>query len=180
MHINHFHNAINSQHIVSQNKSTLFCRHTIPVWKLSYFISNLNEIRCVNICGWFLQRNGNNLHCVSNYTFLNVYSILLFERWILLSLFWLPAQTAKFMGPIWGPPGSCRPQMGPMLAPWTLLSRRTTKNSRPICRYTLVTQIWYKETLWPGAIYQHSHNRFHHCYCRTATYIAIFIPVCPA
>ena len=24
------------------------------------------------------------------------------------------------MGPTWGPPGSCRPQMGPMLAPWTL------------------------------------------------------------
>ena len=32
------------------------------------------------------------------------------------------SQRAKFMGPIWGPPGSCRPQMGPMLAPWTLLS----------------------------------------------------------
>ena len=29
---------------------------------------------------------------------------------------------AKFMGPTWGPPGSCRPQMDPMLAPWTLLS----------------------------------------------------------
>ena len=26
--------------------------------------------------------------------------------------------------PTWGPPGSCRPQMGPMLAPWTLLSGR--------------------------------------------------------
>ena len=26
------------------------------------------------------------------------------------------------MGPTWGPPGSYRPQMGPMLAPWTLLS----------------------------------------------------------
>ena len=26
---------------------------------------------------------------------------------------------AKFMGPTWGPPG---PHMGPMLAPWTLLS----------------------------------------------------------
>ena len=25
--------------------------------------------------------------------------------------------------PTWGPPGSCWPQMGPMLAPWTLLSR---------------------------------------------------------
>ena len=29
---------------------------------------------------------------------------------------------AKFMGPTWGPPGSCRPQMCPTLAPWTLLS----------------------------------------------------------
>ena len=34
----------------------------------------------------------------------------------------LSTQIAKFMGPTWGPPGSCRPQMGPMLAPWTLLS----------------------------------------------------------
>ena len=32
------------------------------------------------------------------------------------------AQIAKFMGPTWGPPGSRRPQMCPMLAPWTLLS----------------------------------------------------------
>ena len=32
------------------------------------------------------------------------------------------SQIAKFMGPTRGPPGSCRPQMGPMWAPWTLLS----------------------------------------------------------
>ena len=32
------------------------------------------------------------------------------------------SRIAKFMGPTWGPPGSCRPQMGPILAPWTLLS----------------------------------------------------------
>ena len=32
------------------------------------------------------------------------------------------AQIARFMGPTWGPPGSCQPQMAPMLAPWTLLS----------------------------------------------------------
>ena len=31
-------------------------------------------------------------------------------------------QIARFMGPTWGPPGSCRPQMAPMLAPWILLS----------------------------------------------------------
>ena len=36
------------------------------------------------------------------------------------------AQITRFTGPTWGPPGSCRPQMGPMLAPWTLLSGCTT------------------------------------------------------
>ena len=29
---------------------------------------------------------------------------------------------ARFMGPTWGPPGADRAQVGPMLAPWTLLS----------------------------------------------------------
>ena len=29
---------------------------------------------------------------------------------------------ARFMGPTWGPSGSDRTQVGPMLAPWTLLS----------------------------------------------------------
>ena len=29
---------------------------------------------------------------------------------------------ARSMRPTWGPPGSCRPQVGPMLAPWTLPS----------------------------------------------------------
>ena len=29
---------------------------------------------------------------------------------------------ARFMGPIWGPPGADRTKVGPMLAPWTLLS----------------------------------------------------------
>ena len=32
------------------------------------------------------------------------------------------SQIAKFMGPTWGPSVSYRPQMGPMLAPWILLS----------------------------------------------------------
>ena len=33
------------------------------------------------------------------------------------------------MGPTWGPHGSCRPHVGPMLAPWTLLSRKPCKFS---------------------------------------------------
>ena len=31
-------------------------------------------------------------------------------------------QIARFMGPTWGPPGADRTQVGPMLAPWSLLS----------------------------------------------------------
>ena len=34
----------------------------------------------------------------------------------------MPPQIARITWPTWGPPGSCRPQVGPMLAPWTLLS----------------------------------------------------------
>ena len=34
----------------------------------------------------------------------------------------IQSQIAKFMRPTWGPPGSCQPQMGPMLVPWTFLS----------------------------------------------------------
>ena len=30
-------------------------------------------------------------------------------------------QIARFMGPTWDPPGADRTQVGPMLAPWTLL-----------------------------------------------------------
>ena len=32
------------------------------------------------------------------------------------------SQIARHMGPTWGPPGDDRTQVGPMLAPWTLLS----------------------------------------------------------
>ena len=38
----------------------------------------------------------------------------------LLFFWWIAFQIAKLMGPTWGPPGSCRSQMYPMLAPWTL------------------------------------------------------------
>ena len=47
-------------------------------------------------------------------------------------------QIAKFMGPTWGPPGSCRSQMGPVLALWTLLSGKTIL----ICQKSAVLGIW--------------------------------------
>ena len=44
------------------------------------------------------------------------------------------SQIAKFMGPTGGPPGPCRPQMGPMFAPWTLLSGIYCNMAIPVSR----------------------------------------------
>ena len=72
-------------------------------------------------------------------------------------------QIAKFMGPTWGPPGSCRPQMGPMLVPWTLLSRSFYKSKQTVSYATdwlvklhtlpsiktLLIEIWFHQfPLW--------------------------------
>ena len=40
----------------------------------------------------------------------------------------ITSHVARFMGPTWVPPGSYQPQMGPMLAPWTLLSGMVQNN----------------------------------------------------
>ena len=50
---------------------------------------------------------------------------------------YMQSQIAKFMGPTWGPPGSCRPQMGPMMAPWTLLSGRVFGSTTLVTRVSL-------------------------------------------
>ena len=54
---------------------------------------------------------------------------LSFLFWLLaMFLYWacdsfpVPSLIARFMGPSWGPSGADRTQVGPMLAPWTLLS----------------------------------------------------------
>ena len=48
------------------------------------------------------------------------------------------------MGPIWGPLGSCRPQMGPTLTPWTLLSGSVSEKS----------QIYHRDpTTWLHMLY---------------------------
>ena len=49
------------------------------------------------------------------------------------------------MGPTWGPPGSCRPQMGPMLAPWTLLSGYAFLFNIKICAINVSVWNWIQE-----------------------------------
>ena len=50
---------------------------------------------------------------------------------------------ARFMGPTWGPPGSCLPQMGPMLAPWTLLSGILHHTSCDMLHHFTSYILWY-------------------------------------
>ena len=45
----------------------------------------------------------------------------------------LSSPIAKFMGPTWGPSGANRTQVGPMLAPWTLLSGMLYNKTHPYC-----------------------------------------------
>ena len=45
-----------------------------------------------------------------------------------------PSQIAKFIGSTWGPPGSCWPQMGHMLVPWTLPVPSEFPAQRPVTR----------------------------------------------
>ena len=52
-------------------------------------------------------------------------------------------QIAKFMGPTWGPPGSCRPQMDPMLAPWTLLSGYPLLSKKLSWKDPYIYHEWY-------------------------------------
>ena len=55
------------------------------------------------------------------------------------------------MGPTWGPAGSCQPQMGPMLAPWTLLSEPAT-----VTYFTCTTvrnrrhNLWFRVVIYTG------------------------------
>ena len=81
---------------------------------------------------WLFPRKINQAHINLHWL-----QLCFYKRWIIFQLqdwftgIWeqcsvkikmKTSQIAKFMGPTWGPPGACRPQMAPMLAPWTLLS----------------------------------------------------------
>ena len=52
--------------------------------------------------------------CVSAYTAVSYEKCIVFSE--------MTSLIAKFMGPTWGPTGTDRTQVGPMLAPWILLS----------------------------------------------------------
>ena len=74
---------------------------------------NLSIIQCANVRMVCPLRNG---------LWVKQLSISIKHEFRVGNRYSCPAQIAKFMRPTWDPPGSCRPQMGPMLAPWALPS----------------------------------------------------------
>ena len=69
--------------------------------------------------------------------------LLAYYRFVLGTLHsHITPQKIMFMGPTWGPPESCQPQVDPMLAPWTLLLGFIH------CRRTLVTDLKDLATAW--------------------------------
>ena len=99
-----------------------------------------------------------------------------------------PSQIARSMGPIWGPRGADRTQVGPMLAPWTLLSflhiwfccvlfsgyinplhaKFLRGNMKHIFTFYVITPHWYDTGTW---------NPFS---SKTRTYIFYFVNILPA
>ena len=87
-------------YIVGRSLPTYFTYlHIISRIFISNFISNIKPI--IRIC-----------------TLLRIFiHFMILGTWVLCN-----TPESKVLGPTWGPTGSCLPQMGPMLAPWTLLS----------------------------------------------------------
>ena len=95
-------------HRIYRSKMTKSCNNgfTLGILQVHYqlFVFHLSRILrfvCFYTLHWFIQEH-------------------FYVSWYLIQCPIWP-QITKFMGPTWGPPGSCRPQLGPMLAPWTLL-----------------------------------------------------------
>ena len=56
---------------------------------------------------------------------------------------------ARFMWPTWGPPGSWRPQVGPTLTPWTLLSGYVPLHTKECCiRCSVILMFTVTATDW--------------------------------
>ena len=71
---------------------------------------------CVWLDGWVNNREVGDLRCYRDH-----YDVIVMECW-LQTVDMIITLIARFMGPTWDPSGTDRAQMGPVLAPWTLLS----------------------------------------------------------
>ena len=97
------------------------------IWSKSAWLSKLCVPQVMARSASMVEHRYHQMKRMDVSWYLNIYDFmtvsLVMVNWNHQSdVTWALTKIAKFMGPTWGPPGPCRPQMGPMLAPWTLLS----------------------------------------------------------
>ena len=88
-----------------------------------------------------LESCGLGLRCARRPPLMS-YALVLGIDWggTVFSLYGAPTLIARFMEPSWGPLGAGRTQVGPMLAPWTLLSRWCWDTEKELLLWTVTWQ----------------------------------------
>ena len=120
-----FYCALFGLYMMTSSNGNIFCvtghlcgEFTGPRWiprKRPVTRSFNVSLTCVWISDWVNNRETGDLRRHrANFVFIVMNYII--------SACWLISLIARFMGPTWGPSGADRTQVGPMLAPWTLLS----------------------------------------------------------
>ena len=79
----------------------------------------------------------------------------------MLRLYVLLSLIARFMGPTWGPPGADGTQVGPMLAPWTLLSGMFVGRVLNTNVTWNVFKLLEKRVTWRLNLFRYSAQYFH-------------------
>ena len=110
---------------------------------LLYYLSSTRYERYCSYC-WLwssISRKLDNhyIHSTICQRHMSWYSLKRTDKY--RGLLWIDTQIAKFMGPTRGPPGSCRPQMGPMAVPWTLLSGHMSR-TWPTRKVSINYSVW--------------------------------------
>ena len=111
----------------------------MPMCVMDTHLPNFEGSHCYSWCKWSAlslnysdsntvvrKRQMSFWHFGGNIIFESFHAVIsagvVFARLDVFDILRATPQMAKFMGIPWGTPESCRPQMGPMLALWTLLS----------------------------------------------------------
>ena len=118
-------------------------------------LSVLNDLSCHLLANKHFTGNAQNINYQMEMSLKNTHLKLLLHLFggneliplLKLLFFWsADTQITRFTWPTWGPPGSCRPQVGPKLAPWTLLSG-------------------YRWLVWSHSLWLYSSNLYLHIAC---------------
>ena len=104
------------------NSCQCFCTAKLFIRKFKMYFRLILQNGCYFSCGQCIisKQNVHRVQSSGLYGSFILYNFYLYRMSVRFHN--NNSQIGKFMGTTWGPPGSCRPQIGPMLAPWTLLS----------------------------------------------------------